>query len=241
MVVWRENIGALSQSFRVVAVDLPGHGDTDKPPTRYSLKLGLEWLMGFLEALGLERATLVGNSIGGLLCMKMALEHPERVSRLVLVSTVGLGRELNFFVRLTSVPLLGELLEQPTSIRRTDVLLTSVFYDRRFAEDGLKRDIFRTRALPGTKSAMLATVRSGVNILGLHQDLVLLRALEKLRVPALILWGANDGIIPVEHAYRGAKAIPKARLHVFDRCGHWPMMEKAEEFNQVVTEFLQDG
>ncbi|MBI4234624.1 MAG: alpha/beta fold hydrolase [Chloroflexi bacterium] len=238
---WQENIGPLSQRFRVFAIDLPGHGDSDKPSSiDYTIPRGVHYLLALLDTLALPQAAFIGNSMGGLLVLKTALEHPERVSKLVLVDSAGLGRELHWFVRLTSVPLLGELLEQPT-LGGARTMLKNVFYDPHFATNGLAQELYRTRASPGAKAAVLASVRHGVNLLGVKDSMVLLHQLPWLRAPLFLIWGEQDKVFPVAHAYRAKEVVPSARLVAFPRCGHWPMMEHAQEFNRAVGEFLAEG
>ncbi|MBI2935631.1 MAG: alpha/beta fold hydrolase, partial [Chloroflexi bacterium] len=127
-IAWRDNIGPLSRRYAVYALDLPGHGDSAKPPLTYALPEGSSFLSSLLDTLRLDRAHLVGNSLGGMIALQFALDHPERVTKLVLADPAGLGRRIVLFVRLSSLPLLGELLERPT-LFGTRALLKVVFYD----------------------------------------------------------------------------------------------------------------
>ncbi len=237
---WRANIGPLSRAHRVLAVDLPGHGYSEMPRERYSLEFGVRFMDAFLDAVGVESASLVGESMGGLVALNYALDRPRRVARLVLVDSGGLGRELAFFLRVLSVPLLGEALIDP-GLRGTRALLRLIMHrsNWRLITDDLVRDVAAARIRPGNKRALLAALRTGASLRGQKPEFNLAPRLSRLQVPLLTVWGAQDGVIPVSHAYRAHQAAPGSRLRVFDQCGHWPQMEKAEQFNALLDEFLQ--
>ncbi len=237
VVTWRDNIGPLSRAFRVYALDLPGHGDSDKPDIDYSADTVVQFLLGFIESLGIERPRMIGNSIGGALALITALRYPDLVDGLVLVDSGGLGREVPLYVRLVSVPGLGELLES-SKIGGTRFMLYNVFHDRSFVTQDLLNELYRCRQMPGAKEAVVRAVRNTVNLVGVRTQYVLVDALKSLDVPLMLVWGADDRILPVSHAYRAAEAAPQAQLEVYDGCGHWPHMERAADFNRAVVEFL---
>lgn len=237
---WRANISPLSGKRHVLAVDLPGHGYSEMPPERYSLKFGVRFMDAFLDAVGLARVSLVGESMGGLVALNYALEQPERVARLVLVDSGGLGREVALFLRVLSIPLLGEALIDP-GLKGTRALLRLLLHRSNWhlITDDLVRDVAAARTRPGNKRALLAALRTGVNVWGQKTDFMLAARLPRLQAPLLTVWGAQDGVIPVSHAHRAHQAAPGSRLRVFDQCGHWPQMEKADQFNALINEFLR--
>ena len=237
VITWRDNIGPLSRAFRVYALDLPGHGDSDKPDIDYSADTVVQFLLGFVESLGIERPRMIGNSIGGALALITALRHPDLVDGLVLVDSGGLGREVPLYVRLVSVPGLGELLES-SKVGGTRFMLYNVFHDRSFVTQDLLDELYRCRQMPGAKEAVVRAVRNTVNLMGVRTQYVLVDALKSLDLPLMLVGGAEDRILPVSHAYRAAEAAPHARLEVYDGCGHWPHMERAADFNRAVVEFL---
>ena len=237
VITWRDNIGPLSRAFRVYALDLPGHGDSDKPDIDYSADTVVQFLLGFVESLGIERPRMIGNSIGGALALITALRYPDLVDGLVLVDSGGLGREVPLYVRLVSVPGLGELLES-SKVGGTRFMLYNVFHDRSFVTQDLLDELYRCRQMPGAKEAVVRAVRNTVNLMGVRTQYVLVDALKSLDLPLMLVWGAEDRILPVSHAYRAAEAAPHARLEVYDGCGHWPHMERAADFNRAVVEFL---
>lgn len=239
LMAWATNIEPLSQRFSVYAIDIPGHGDSDKPDLDYLMPTAVNFIRGFMEALDIERASFAGNSMGGMIALRIAVELPELVDRLVLVDTAGLGRDLAWFIRAMSLPLVGEIIENP-SPRNTRLLLKRIFHDPSLAPDSLIREIHRTRVLPGSKRAILRIIRGAIGLRGLHSKWIMTDELEQLNSPILIVWGAQDRIIPVSHATNAAQIAPQVSLSIFEECGHWPQMEKGNEFNRVVLDFLTE-
>ncbi|MBM3945980.1 MAG: alpha/beta fold hydrolase, partial [SAR202 cluster bacterium] len=117
VVAWRDNLLPLAEHFRLIAIDLPGHGDSEKPDMDYSLATASRFMTGLLDTLGLERAHVIGESLGGMIALRFALDHPERVGKLVTVGTAGLGRDLAWIIRWVSVPVVGEIIVHPTASR----------------------------------------------------------------------------------------------------------------------------
>ena len=179
----------------------------------------------------------MGSSVGGALALLMCLREPDRFSKLVLVDSAGLGRKLSLYVRLVSLPLLGQILES-TRVGGTKYMLYNVFEDQSFVTDELLEDLYRSRKMPGAKEAVVRTVQETVNLFGVRSKWVLLDALKSLKVPLLLVWGDQDRILPVSQAYAAAEAAPDATLKVFDACGHWPHMERSPEFNELLLDFL---
>ena len=234
---WRDNIGPLARSFRVVAVDLPGHGDSEKPNIDYHPAAMVRFIASFAEATGLDRPAVIGNSVGGALGLMTALKHPDLVSGLVLVDSASLGRDVSLYIRLVSVPLLGEVLES-SKIGGSRFMLKHVFHDPSFATPELVDELYRSHRMRGAKEAVVRVIRRTVSLLGVRDEYVLTDRLESLPIPTMVVWGANDRIFPVSQAYHSSASSPRTTLHVFDDCGHWPHMEKADAFNAAVVNFL---
>jgi len=237
VVTWRDNMSQLAERFRVYSIDLPGHGDSDKPNIDYNADWMVEFLRRFIESLGIERLTLVGNSVGGALALMTALAHPNMVSRLILVSSASLGREITLWLRLPSLLAVGEAMTGgPMS--STAFMIRKTFYDEKIATPELIGELRRTNSMPGAREAVLKIIRESISLLGVKRQYVRVKDLNRLEIPILIVWGAEDKIIPVKHAYRAARANDRVDLHVFANCGHWPHMERAAEFNGIALEFL---
>ena len=237
LIAWASNIEPLSQKFTVYALDIPGRGDSDKPNMDYRIPAGARFIRDFMDVLGIKSASLAGCSMGGMVALRATLDYPDRVDKLVLVDAAGLGRELAWFVRIASLPLVGEVLQNP-SLRGTRASLKNIFYNHSLIQDGFIQEIYRTRKLPGAKQAELKMIRGAVGLRGVHKQWIMTEHLKHLNIPVLIVWGAQDRIIPVYHAYNAAREAPGVKLHIFDQCGHWPQIEKSTEFNQLVLDFL---
>ena len=236
--VWYGNLAPLGEGFTVYAPDLLGHGRSGRPRLPYTADLGVAFVTGFLEALGLSAAHLIGNSLGGLLAVLTGLNHPGMVRSLVLEDSLGLGREIAGFLQAMSLPLIGEVVARPTQGRLRQ-LLGILFYDQARIPDGLVEALHQERTRPGNKEAMLRMLRAGVTVRGVKTLLQVKGRLPSLTIPTLVLWGRQDRIFPVAHGEAAAQALPQGRLHVFEECGHWPHMERREEYNTEVLEFLK--
>ena len=237
-ITWEENVVPLAERFTVYAPDIPGHGDSIKLGVSYTTEAGISLSLGFLDAIGVESAALAGSSMGGLIALLVALEHPERVSHLVLINTAGFGREIAGYLRVMSLPFAGEILEGPTH-RSAKAMMRLVFGPRKEYPEALFQELVRTRSLPGGRDAVLASLREGVNIFGVKRRYRLLDRLRDLQMPLMIVWGALDPVFPSKHAHAAAAAAPGSRFLYFPEAGHWPHMEEAERFNAEVTAFLE--
>jgi pimeloyl-ACP methyl ester carboxylesterase len=238
--VWIKNIDALAQHHPVYAFDMVGSGLSDKPIVTYSLTYQLQFLKKFLEAFNIERAILIGNSLGGGIALKFALESPERVEKLVLVSSFGLGREISVFHRLLAAfPAIANL-SQP-SRQGAKIMLGANVYDSRSIPPEWIEISYQWFKQPGRKQAMVSMLKPNLDLWGVRRDVFepIVSKLKEIKVPTLVVWGKQDRLFPVTHAHTAAKEIPNARLHIFDRCGHWAQLEYSQEFNNLVMEFLQ--
>ncbi len=235
------NIIHLAQQHHVFAVDLPGFGRSDKPADApYGYPYFARFIRDFMSGLGLERASLVGHSMGGAVALQVAFTFPEKVDRLVLVGSAGLGREVNLMLRLTSLPVLGEFITRP-SLQGSRLVFKSVVYDPALVTDEDVQFNYEISVRPGAKQTFLKTLRSIGNIFGQQLTATgpILEHLPAITQPTLVLWGREDAIIPVKHA-DAARRIPNVRVRIFERCGHSPQFEHPEDFDQAVQEFLHD-
>ena len=236
---WVDNIAVLAQGRRVYALDLVGFGRSDKPQVRYSIPYLMEFVHEFMIVQDVDRAALIGASMGGAIALRFALQYPHQVEKMVLAASVGLGEEVSNFFRMMSLPILGELFARP-SRKGTAQRFRLLLHDRDLIKDQWIEEGYEMSSLPGAQRCLLSTLRSMFNIWGVRSDAYrpILDRLEEIEVPTLVIWGAQDRILPVTHAHKAAKRLPNARLHIFDPCGHVPNIERAEEFNALVTDFL---
>jgi pimeloyl-ACP methyl ester carboxylesterase len=234
-------VGSLSRGRRVFAPDLPGYGGSDKPDLDYDLAYYVDFLARLMDALGLMRAALLGLSMGGGAALGLALSEPERVERLVLVDSYGLGREvprgrLGYFLARTplAADLIYALMRRSRRIVRWGLL--SVVHDRRVVTDGLTEQARGLLNEPDSGRAFRSFRENEVRWDGLRTDFS--DRLGEIIAPTLIIHGAHDPAVPVAWARRAHARLPNSELRVFDGCGHWPPRERPEEFNRVVEDFL---
>ena len=241
MVTWYCNIDALvSGGYRVLALDLPGHGDSDKPKNlAYDPVGAAELIRQLLVELKLDRISLVGNSAGGLVAGLFSLAFPHQVEKLVLVASGGLGRRVAWVLRAVSVPVLGELFYQP-ALQSSPSLVRRIFFRPPPFLAEVLPEMERVRKLPGARHAAIQSIRSSVNLLGQRKKSYILDRLKDLKRPLLTIWGEQDSILPVSQAEAVRLALPRSVTRVIPECGHWPHMEKAEQFNELLMQFL-DG
>jgi pimeloyl-ACP methyl ester carboxylesterase len=239
---WEPVLATLARRFTVIAPDLLGHGDSAKPRGDYSLGANASLLRDVMLALGHERATIVGHSLGGGIAMQMAYQFPERVERLVLVSSGGLGRQVTPLLRAVALPgaelVLPLLASEPIVnagakvggwLGRIGVRLGS---DAGAMAAGFAslQDFEARRAFVHTARAVIDAGGQRVNA---TDKLYLAEA-----VPTLILWGDRDPIIPARHGIRAHELMPGSRLRVFAGAGHFPHHDDPAGFAAAITEFV---
>ena len=240
MVTWSQNIEPLAEAgFTVLAPDLPGHDDSDKPDhLSYDPVSAAQLLHDFALGLGVERMSLVGSSAGGLIVGLFALEHPEIVDRLVLVGSGGLGKRVFWFLRIISLPVLGKLFYQPWLHQKVGVT-KRIFYQPPPFVDEVLSELHRVRSLPGSRRAALRAIRSSINYFGLRRHRYIVDRLKESPVPLMTVWGEKDIIIPISQADMIRRELPNSTVHTIPEFGHWPHMEKPDVFNHLLTMFLR--
>ncbi|HEY94418.1 MAG TPA: alpha/beta fold hydrolase [Dehalococcoidia bacterium] len=237
---WMYNIGNLAQHHRVFAIDLPGFGLSDKTLNLLTISYGARFIKDFMDTQDIDTASLIGNSLGGGITLQFAIQFPDRTEKIVLVNSVGLGRELALILRLSTLPLIGEYLTRPYRKGTVRLLLKRCVYDPEVLTDEIIEYTYQHAIRPGAHKCFLSTLRWVSNVNGQRTKNVnsILNNLASLSSPTLILWGKQDRMIPVSHAYVAEKSIPNAELHILDPCGHSPQIERPEEFKDLVLNFL---
>lgn len=240
---WRLVAPALAKHFTVVAPDLLGHGTSAKPRADYSLGAFASSLRDLLVALGHDRATLVGQSLGGGIAMQFAYQFPERCERLVLVASGGLGQDVNLLLRALTLPGVEYALPLfcTTWAHETGTSLFGLLRRVGLRPGEHLDEIWRSYgslADGETRTAFLQTLRAVVDQSGQRVS-----ATDKLylaaAVPTLIMWGDHDRIIPVQQAHATHAAIPGSRLEIFEGAGHFPHCEQPEAFARTLIDFMQ--
>ncbi len=236
---WARVLPLLARRFRVFAVDMLGCGRSDKPRIDYSLWAMATYVRYFMDAVGIEQAHLVGHSLGGGIAMHTLLQYPERVGRLALLATGGLGRELRLLLRITTLPGASWAL----------ALLTRPAWDRLIKRLGYReptiplkretRQMWLKLAHPDHRWVFMRMLRGVSNITG--QTVTALDRIDlvrELKEPILLIWGDRDRTIPLMHAQRAAQLIPNCQLEVLPGCGHYPAIECPEAVARLVERFL---
>jgi pimeloyl-ACP methyl ester carboxylesterase len=241
--VWREVIPRLAERYTVIAADLLGHGQSAKPRGDYSLGAYASGLRDLMGALGFERGTVVGRSLGGGIALQFAYQFPEYTERLALVSSGGLGREVHPLLRAASMP--GSELVLPWIVPRWAVRAGEAV-GRAFERVGLGAgpDLaemgrgYASLVDAGAREAFIHTLRAVVDPGGQGVS-----ALDRLylaeHLPTLIVWGTEDGIIPVEHGRIAHDLMPGSRLVELEGAGHWPQLDMPERFTDALVDFIE--
>ena len=237
---WRSVVDPLARNATVIAVDLPGHGASSPAGGDYSLGSLAAGLRDVLTALGHDRATLVGHSLGGGIAMQFSYQFPDMTERLVLVSSGGLGLEVNPALRAASLPGASLFLSVTAQAARgasgiAGRVLRATHLSSKPSLDELARS-YASLADADRRTAFLATVRG---VVGLNGQTV--GAADRLYLaqdlPVLLIWGSQDPIIPVEHARSAHELLPDSTLAVFDGVGHFPHVEAPQRFVTTLEDF----
>ncbi len=239
---WEAVASRLTDTYTVIAPDLIGHGDSAAPRGDYSLGAHAASIRDLLAAIGIDRATIVGHSLGGGVAMQFFYQFPQRVERLALISSGGLGRDVSPMLRTAALPVTSALLSLTIQPR-----LLGAIWDvgRRLRERGVSLGVYLqaiARALrplqtAEARAAFLHTLRSVIDARGQRVSatdrLYLLEA-----IPTLILWGNRDHTIPIEHGRRAALAIPGSTFAEIDDAAHFPHLENPEQVAHRLREFM---
>ncbi|MFZ1866314.1 MAG: alpha/beta fold hydrolase [Polyangiales bacterium] len=240
---WKHVMPGLSEHFTVLAPDLLGHGESDKTKGDYSLGAMASTLRDLIVALGYKRATVVGQSYGGGIAMQFAYQYPERCERLVLVDSGGLGSEVNPLLRMLTLP--GSeavlLVACAPPVRHVVETIGRAALRKKIQNAPVIPELWRSYSSLGNveaRRAFLRTLRAVIDPRGQAvsaNDKLYLAA----GIPTLIIWGAEDRIIPVEHAYAAHAAIPGSWLEIIEGVGHYSHCEAPERFVDALTEFIE--
>jgi len=219
---WLNNVNRLADNYTVYVPDLPGFGESQSLDSDHNIPAFTEFMYDFTGNLGLDRFNLMGHSIGGGVALNYALKFPGKVKKLVLISSLCLGREIAFWIRLMSVP--AEALGSAVLalFKATKWLIDTLMIPVKFV-------------MPLSR----ASVNLGGNITTLkEQTLVLTNRLSELAMPTLLVWGARDEIVPVKQAYAAALVIPDCQLRVFENQGHNVHRDEINKFSRLLMGFL---
>jgi pimeloyl-ACP methyl ester carboxylesterase len=240
---WSGVLPLLSRRHTVIAPDLLGHGESDKPRAGYSIGAYACGMRDLLSVLDVERVTVLGHCLGGSIAMQFAYQFPERCERLVLVSSGGAGREVHPLLRMAAAPGADAALPLATTALLRTVIQLAEPVLRRAGRTGLGRDVsyllgrYRSLTSATARAAFLRTLRAGVAMNG--QVVTMLdRCYLAAGMPTFIIWGEHDRVIPVQHAATAHAALPGSRLMIFTGAGHFPHHDDPRGFAAAVDSFV---
>ncbi len=225
----------VEQGYRVILLDCPGFNKSD--PIKITESRGLvnaHAVKGLMDSLHIDRAHLVGNSLGGASSLTFALEYPERLGKQILMGPAGLGPSMFQALPMEGIKLLVHLYREPTMENLKRMIQVFVYDPSRMTED----------LIHGRYDNMMRSpehLRNFVDSLNLDQSVVmkdLSPRLGEIKADTLVTWGRDDRFVPVDHGLKLLWGLPNAQLHVFSKCGHWAQWEHADAFNRLVLDFL---
>lgn len=227
--VWQLNVAALAEKYHVVVPDQIGFGKSDKPLVNYRIRTYVDFLDQFCKQLKIERPSLVGNSMGGWIAATFAAAFPDRVDKLVLVDAAGYKPPKDLDTR-TFYGL------NPTTREGMKVLVAKVFYNKLFLTDAAIDQSIAARLAAGDGYTINSITESIIRGEDFLDD-----AVKTIKRPTLLIWGRQDGLVPLAEGEHFNKDIAGSKLLVVDQCGHMPQIEKPAEFNAAVLKFLGEG
>jgi pimeloyl-ACP methyl ester carboxylesterase len=220
---WKKNIAELSKKYTIYVPDLPGFGSSQSMAAPYYITEMVDFIDDFANALELSSFYLMGHSFGGGIALQYTLSHPAKIRKLVLVSSLCLGREIAWWIRWFSGPFVGQ-----TAGKLFLSVFKAVKYIARF---------FGPWEVVGPITK--ASIHIGSCMASLtEQTIVLLGQLPQIMVPTLVMWGSKDPIVPFSQAYSAAELIPDCQVRVFENCGHSVYRDRLPEFSSVLSGFL---
>ena len=227
--VWQFNIGPLAEKYHVIVPDQIGFGKSDKPLVNYRIRTYVDFLDQFCKQLKIERATLVGNSMGGWIAAMFTAAFPDRVDKLVLADAAGYAPAKDVDTR-TFFGL------NPTTREGMRILSAKVFYNKAFLTDAAIDMAIAARLAAGDGYTINSITESIIRGEDFLDDVV-----KTIKRPTLIIWGRQDGLLPLANGERFNKDIVGSKLIVIDQCAHVPNLEKPGEFNAAVLKFLGEN
>lgn len=238
---WDVMFNRLAKDHHVLSLDLPGFGLSERTGGPYTLRSLARFIIEALDVLGEQRPVdLMGNSLGGAVAMKISAIAPDRVRSLVLVNSAGFGHEVPMGLRILGLGPLGPLLLKFKTWKSTHRAQLGLFHDPRFVTKERIKHAMRVGRNPTHDAVLLSIAKHLGSFRGVRPQWRrhLLREIADQHKPTLLVWGRTDQILPVSNLDTARTAFPDAEYHLYENCGHMPQIEKAEEFDALVREFL---
>jgi len=236
--MWNKNIDALADRFKVYAVDLWGFGYSTRDPMDYGYPLYANQLLKFMDTLDIQKASLIGQSMGGGTSIFFSVNHRDRVNKLILVDPAGMPNPLPLMGKITNLPKLGEfLLGMKSDFYRKMVLSTTFIYDKGVVTESYFENVTRFHKIKGTTEILLKILRKQF----FHTLPDEVHRLGEMDVPILIIFGRHDKAVPLERGEEMHKILRGSRLEIFEQAGHCPHDEQSQKFNQLAVDFLSSS
>lgn len=235
--IWDRVLPSLAERFRVVAFDLPGFGEASRPDAAYDSPFFVEQMKALLDTLAIERAHLVGSSLGASVIVRFSAQNLHRIDKAVLAAPGGFGRETDLLMCPAALPLIGEALGRPTPFNNKLTLRLAI-HDPKNVTPELIALTNRYAALPGSERSFPRTLRTGVGLLGVKERDSFEALARRLDRPTLVLWGRQDRVFPMRQSDRAMALLPWAERVLIDACGHYPHWEQPEAFVSAIEAFL---
>ena len=243
---WRAVMSPIAASGRrAIAVDLPGFGESESPGrvSHFGPNNAFypSWVLALMRELKIEKAHLVGSSMGGAVAYMAAVSAPERVPSLTLVASGGLGRDIAFFLRVVTLPGMVALARLVGDRGQGRQVLRSCFFDAARIPDTLNEEVDRYGF--ATYPEFVRALRSGVSLRGVRADLHAhwLDQASRYEAPVLVIWGREDAVLPIHHLAGAKDVFPQAELRIIERCGHLPMIEQADAYLAAQLPFWEQA
>ena len=225
-VTWYPSIGAIAKNFHVIAPDIVGYGESDKPNAVYDRPYFSKWLKGFMIEMKISKAHIVGLSQGGAIALQFTIDNPEMVGKLILVDTAGLGAKVSFW------PLVGIIW-----MNSFPSIVANRFNSAFILHQPKKRDPnhgnYSVAVIKSTGGKKVFKQGKGAAVSKISEEL-----LKDIKNETLIIWGEKDKLFSAESGIRAAKIIPNAKLRLIENAGHLPFIDQPEAFNKILTDFL---
>jgi len=236
--MWNKNIDVLADRFKVYAVDLWGFGYSTRDPLDYGYPLYANQLLKFMDALNIQKASLIGQSMGGGTSIFFSVNHRDRVNKLILVDPAGMPNPLPLLGKITNLPKVGEfLLGLKSDFYRKMVLSTTFIHDKGVITESYFENVTRFQKIKGTTEILLKILRKQF----FHSLPDEIHRLGEMDVPILIIFGRQDKAVPLERGKEMHNILRGSRLEIFENAGHCPHDEQSQKFNQLAVDFLSSS
>jgi pimeloyl-ACP methyl ester carboxylesterase len=238
--IWFRQIEVLSKSYRIIAPDHPVFGLSGQVAYKAPLVTSLiRYMTGFMDALELKITDVVGLSMGAQAALAMAIDRPERVGKLVVIDSAGLGKDFPVIFKLATVPFFGRLVVRPNRWGQDNYFKTMEVVNSKFDDAGAYRSYAYDVTLPAAHARVMKASLGVITSFGGQKAIFSDEELQSIRSPLLAIWGKHDKVFPVEHGYRLAEHVPDSKLHVIENAAHVPILDNPDQVNDLLVGFLR--